>query len=799
MKKLLTLCLTLCSGVLLAQAPPSSFSANDRFEQLGPQLPTPNTFRSSSGAPGKDYYENRADYDIKVTLDDANQKITGSEMVTYFNNSPDVLSYIWLQLDQNLFAKGSTASLTRTGGISEQGMSFAQLQNMNSVRERSQNQPADKYGYNITAVYDKLKKPLKYTINQTMMRIDLPTPLAPGQSVQFGVDWNYFVTEYYGRSGYEFFPKDGNYNYNIAHWFPRLCKYDDVNGWQNKQFLGGSEFTLIFGNYKVAITVPADHVVAASGECQNYAQVLTPTQMQRFNQAKTSKTPVVIVTQAEAEAAEKNKATATKTWIYQANNVRDFAFASSRKYIWDAMQTDVYGNGRKIWSMSYYPKEGNPLWEKYSTRAVEHTLRSYGKHTFDYPYPVAISVHATAGGGMEYPMISFNGGRPEADGTYSEQTKYGMIGVIIHEVGHNFFPMIVNSDERQWTWMDEGLNTFVQYLAEKEWDYNWPSRRGEPRDIVDYMKMDKNMLVPIMTSGENVILLGPNAYAKPATALNILRETVMGRELFDYAFKEYSRRWMFKSPTPADFFRTMEDASGVDLDWFWKGWFYGTQPVDQDLVEVDWFQPASQNPEVTKAEARAEAQRRNNTISKQRDAATRNETVVAQDSTMKDFYNSYNPYAVTEQDKKRYQDYLATLSPEERKLVESGQAMNYYTLSVKNKGGLPMPVIIRMEFEDGTDSVARFPAEIWRFNDVQIKKVISTNKKVKQWTLDPYQEIADINTEDNSFPRVATPTRFQLFRQQQGRFGPQGPNPMQQQRQQQGQGAAPARQGTGRN
>ncbi|KAB7731909.1 M1 family peptidase [Rudanella paleaurantiibacter] len=797
-KKLLSICLMLWSGSLLAQQAPSSFSANDRFEQLGPALPTPNTFRTSSGAPGKDYFENRADYDIKVTLDDANQKITGSETVTYYNNSPDVLTYIWLQLDQNLFAKGSTASLTRTGGISEQGMSISQLSNLNSVRERSQNQPSDKYGYNITAVYDKAHKPLKYTINQTMMRIELPTPLAPGKSVQFGVDWNYYVTEYYGRSGYEFFPKDGNYNYNIAHWFPRLCKYDDINGWQNKQFLGGSEFTLIFGNYKVAITVPADHVVAASGECQNYNQVLTPTQMQRLNQAKNAKTPVVIVTQAEAEAAEKNKATATKTWIYKADNVRDFAFASSRKYIWDAMQTDVYGNGRKIWSMSYYPKEGNPLWEKYSTRAVEHTLRSYGKRTFEYPYPVAISVHSVAGGGMEYPMISFNGGRPEADGTYSEQTKYGMIGVIIHEVGHNFFPMIVNSDERQWTWMDEGLNTFCQYLAEKEWDYNWPSRRGEPRDIVDYMKMDKNMLVPIMTSGENVILLGPNAYAKPATALNILRETVMGRELFDYAFKEYANRWKFKSPTPADFFRTMEDASGVDLDWFWKGWFYGVQPVDQDLVEVDWFQADNQNPEVNKALAREAAQRRNNTISKQRDAADKGNTVVAQDSTMKDFYNSYDPYAVTEQDKKRYQDYLATLSPEERKTVENSSTMNYYTLSLKNKGGLPMPVIIRMQFEDGTDSVARFPAEIWRFNDVQIKKVIATNKKVTQWTLDPFQEIADIDAENNSFPRVSTPTRFQLFRQRQGGFTPQ-PNPMQQQRQQSNQAPAPARQGTGRN
>ncbi|UHG90944.1 M1 family metallopeptidase [Spirosoma oryzicola] len=791
--------LVLWSATLMAQAQPApTQNANTRFEQLGPMLPTPNTFRTAAGAPGKDYFQNRADYDIKVELDDANQKIIGSETVTYHNNSTDELRFIWLQLDQNLFAKGSIGSVTRTGGVNESGMSFAQLQNLTSVRERSSQQASDKYGYKITSVKDaKSGNALKYTINQTMMRIDLPTPLKPGASYSFNVDWNYFVTEYYGRSGMEFFAKDGNYNYFIAHWFPRLCAYNDVNGWQNKQFLGQGEFTLIFGNYKVAITAPSDHVVGATGECQNYKQVLSATQQKRMAQAATSKTPVIIVSQAEAEAAEKAKPGDTKgkkTWIFDAKNVRDFAFASSRKFIWDAMQTDVYGDGHKIWSMSFYSKEGNPLWGQYSTRVVEHTLKSYGNRTIKYPYPVAISCHGTPGGGMEYPMISFNGGRPEADGTYSEQTKAGMIGVIIHEVGHNFFPMIVNSDERQWTWMDEGLNTFCQYLAEKEWDYNFPSRRGEPQYIVDYMKSDKAVLSPIMTSSDNVISLGPNAYAKPATALNILRETVMGRELFDYAFKEYARRWAFKSPEPADFFRTLEDASGVDLDWFWKGWFYGVEPVDQDLVEVDWFQVDSGDPVATKAAAKAEAQRRAGTVSKQRDAATQAESVVAKDSSMRDFYNSYDPYAVTDTDKKKYQDYLATLSESERSALEKTAGTNFYTLSLKNKGGVPMPVIIRMEFEDGTDSVARFPAEIWRFNDVSIKKVIATSKKVKQWTLDPYQEIADIDADNNSFPRVSQPTRFQLFRQQQ-RSGAQSQNPMQQRRSNQ----PPATQGSSKN
>ena len=780
-----------------AQTPPSAFSANTRFEQLGPSLPTPNTFRTSSGAPGKDYFQNRADYDIKAELDDVNQKLTASETITYFNNSTDALTYLWLQLDQNLFRPDAIGNTATTNSINaERGASAGSLDPGAGLKGKN-------YGFNLTSVRDASGKALKYTINQTMMRIDLPTPLLPGKSVQFGIDWNFNIVDaktVSARSGYEFFPKDGNYVYEMAQWFPRLCAYDDINGWQNKQFLGQGEFTLIFGNYKLALTVPNDHVVGATGELQNASQVLTATQITRWNSAKNKgdkpgENPVLIVTQAEAEAAEKSKPTGKKTWIYKASNVRDFAFSSSRKFIWDALQPEV--EGKRVWAMSLYPKEANPLWGQYSTRLVAHTLRSYSRRTFGYPYPVAYSVHGPIGG-MEYPMMCFNGARPEADGTYSQGTKNFLILVVIHEVGHNFFPMIVNSDERQWSWMDEGLNSFLEGLACLEWDPDFPATGIQPQSITSYMRLDASQQVPIMSSSDNITpnTFGPNAYSKPATGLNMLRETIMGRELFDYAFKEYSRRWMFKSPSPADFFRTMEDASGVDLDWFWKGWFYGVQPVDQSLVKVDWFQANSQNPEIVKTEARAAAQRRQNTVSKQRDAAEKGNTVVAQDSTMKDFYNSYDPYVVTESDKKKYQDYLATLTPDERKAADAG--MNYYTLSLQNKGGLPMPVIVRMQFEDGTDSVARFPVEIWRFNDVSIKKIIATTKKVTQWTLDPYSEIADINTEDNSFPPVSQPTRFQLFKQQQ-RGGVGAPNPMQQQRQSQQAGPAPAKQGAGKN
>ncbi|MBB3841272.1 hypothetical protein FHS57_005294 [Runella defluvii] len=753
--------LMLSTGLLFAQPPAANYHANSRFEQLGAQLPTPNTTRTASGAPGKDFWQQRADYDIKAELDDEQRKITGTETITYHNYSPDELKFVWLQLDQNLFAKGSINALSQHNSIQPQ-MSSNAVRGLNAPSSVRTSITGDKeYDFKITAVKDaKTGKPLAYTINNTMMRVELPASIKTGQSYAFSVDWNYFINEYYGRAGYEFFPKDGNSNYFIAHWFPRMCVYDDVNGWQHKQFLGQGEFTLTFGNYKVALTVPNDHIVGATGELQNAAQVLTSEQQKRLEQAKTATRPVLIVSQEEAEKAEKGKPTGKKTWVFKADNVRDFAFSTSRKFIWDAMQIDQAG--KKVMCMSLYSKEGNPLWGKYSTMVVAHTIKSYSKYTIDYPYPVAYSCHAS-GGGMEYPMISFNGGRPEPDGTYSEGVKYGMIGVIIHEVGHNFFPMIVNSDERQWGWMDEGLNTFVQYLTEKEWDKDYPTRRGEPQYITDYMKQGTENLVPIMTSSDNIMQYGPNAYAKPATGLNILRETVMGRELFDYAFKEYARRWAFKNPTPADFFRTMEDASGVDLDWFWKGWFYGVEPVDQDLVEVEWFALDTQNPEITKSSAKKEADDKRNTVARQRDKDFIKESVVEKNPDMKDFYNSYDPYKVTDADKKKYETYLASLTPDERKLVESG--MNFYTLKVKNKGGLPMPVIVKMQFEDGTDSVARFPAEIWRLNDQQVSKVVTTKKKVVQWTLDPYREIADIDEESNSFPRQpAQPTRFQMFK-----------------------------------
>jgi hypothetical protein len=551
-----------------------------------------------------------------------------------------------------------------------------------------------------------------------------------------------------------------------------MCVYNDVEGWQNKQFLGKGEFTLPFGDYNVSITVPADHIVGATGELQNANSVLTADQKSRMKTASTSDKPILIVTQAEAEENEKEGTSKTKTWIFKAINVRDFAFASSRKFMWDAQSVKI--GGKSILAMSYYPKEGNPLWERYSTKLVAHTLKIYSKFTVDYPYPVAISVHSKQIG-MEYPMICFNGGRPEEDGTYSEETKYGMWGVIIHEVGHNFFPMIINSDERQWSWMDEGLNTFVQYLTEQEWERAYPSRRGPAYMIADYMRGNPKFISPIMTNSESIYQFGNNAYGKPATALNILRETIMGRELFDYAFKMYCERWKFKHPTPADFFRTMEDASAVDLDWFWRGWFYSTEFVDISLDDVNHFELNTQDPTIEKQLNKEKVAQKDQFIGDTRNKTSITKTVNELDPKIDDFYAKRKIYEADALDKKQYEEIKQKMTPEDLKLLNSGK--EFYELKISNKGGLVSPVIIQVTFEDGKTEVIRIPAEIWRMDETQVSKVLILDQKLKSVRIDPFLETADCDLDNNTWPAVVQPTRFQLFQQQKDKE-----NPMQRQK-----------------
>ncbi len=763
-KQVLSLFLLLFAGISSAIYSQNDNVWVDKFKQLKDEFATPNVYRTASGAPGHQYYQNRADYVMEITLDDNTQKLTGKETITYYNASPDALEYLWLQLDQNLYAQDNAFKNTRTGDM--KGQSLNSLVRMENKYDG---------GFKLMKVTDASGKPLKYTVNNTMMRIDLPTSLASKGSVKFNIEWWYNVNnrdEVGGRSGYEHFEKDDNNLYTIAQYFPRMCVYNDVEGWQNKQFLGAGEFTLPFGDYDVKITVPAEHVVAATGELVNANEILSGDQLKRLEQAKKSdKQPVFIITPQEAEKNEKQRTKVLKTWHFKAKNVRDFAFASSRKFMWDAMI--VKQEKSEVLAMSFYPKEGNPLWEQYSTKAVVQTLRTYSKHTFDYPYPVAISVH-TKNMGMEYPMICFNGGRPEEDGTYSERTKYGMISVIIHEVGHNYFPMIINSDERQWTWMDEGLNTFLQYLAEKEWDRDYPSSRGPAYKIVDYMKGDKNYISPIMTNSESVWQLGNNAYGKPATALNILRETVMGRELFDFAFKTYAQRWMFKHPSPEDFFRTMEDASAVDLDWFWRGWFYTTDHVDITIDDVKWYKLSTKTDYDQKPVKKAEKDEiYNNDVSTQRNKTDIPVSYIEEDKSLLDFYNTYEPFKITPADKADYDKFMAALKPEEKAVLEANK--NYYEINLSNVGGLVMPVILNFEFQDGTKELIRIPAEIWKTNSNTVTKVFSFTKELKTVTLDPFRETADVDTYNNHFPRRFEPSRFETFKQKQN----EKQNPMQ--------------------
>ncbi len=753
----------------------------NRFEQLGTILPTPNEYRTASGAPGPKYWQQRCDYDITCELDEPGLRLNGKETITYYNNSPDNLSYLWLQLDENEHSSKNNSGFVATNNMNET-MSDVQLQNLVEVKDKE-------YGDVIISVRDGAEKKLSYTINKTMMRVELPAVLKPGQKFVFKVDWYYNIIDrikYGGRGGHEVFPEDGNSLFTMSQWFPRLCVYSDFQGWQNHQFAGSGEFALTFGNYKVQITVPSDHVVGATGQCQNYEQVLGPSQFQKWQRAQTTKEPLEIVTLDEAKAREKSKSAQKKTWIFKADMVRDFAWTSSRKFIWDAMP--AYVDGKKIMCMSYYGKEAYPIYRKFSTKAVAHTIRTYSKFTIPYPYPVAQSVEAASG--MEYPMICFNYGRAEKDGTYSEATKNGMLGVVIHEVGHNFFPMIINSDERQWTWMDEGLNTFCQYLTEELWDNKFPTGRGPAYKIVDYMKLPKNQLEPIMTNSENIIFFGYNAYSKPTTGLNILRETIMGRELFDYAFKEYARRWAFKHPTPADLFRTIEDASAEDLDWFWRGWFYGTEPCDISLDSVKIFKgEILTNPEnagitIRESVDKPAASYDFDDISKIRNRSDKQIVfAVDADTSLRDFYWNYTRELVkvdtTPYELKNMQ-FEDTLTQAAKQVLAGNK--NFYELHFSNKGGLVMPLIIEWTFKDGSKEIDRISAQIWRKNENNVTRVFLKDKEVDSIQLDPFRETADIDEKNNSWPITGVVTRFQLYKAKQNSRGQSsGVNPMQKQ------------------
>ncbi|MDM7954807.1 M1 family metallopeptidase [Blastomonas sp.] len=724
-------------------------SYEDKFRQLeGEDWPTPTDYRNASGAPGYRYWQQQVDYDVQARLDEARRTVSGTQTVRYQNNSPDALPYLWLLLDQNTYKRDSIAAMTET--VSGDKISLGEVRRIKRMQEWEG-------GFTISAVRDASGRALPFTIVDSLLRIDLAQAVAPnGGETSFFIEWSFPMVENKvvgGRSGYECFTQpgeDGNCIFEGAQWFPRLAVYSDYEGWHNKAFIGSGEFTLEFGDYRVALTVPADHVVSATGVLQNPDAVLSAAQRQRLEQAKSATSPVYVVTPEEAVAAERGKASGEKTWVFAAENVRDFGWASSRKFAWDALGVrQDYAEQPLVMAMSFFPKEARPLWDAYSTKSIAHTIDVYGKFAFPYPYPVAQSVNGPVGG-MEYPMITFNGPRPVKDKktgelTYTDRAKYGLIGVVIHEIGHNWFPMIVNSDERQWTWMDEGLNTFLQFQAEKLWDKDYPVRRGEPKDIAEYMLSTNQM--PLMTQSDSVLQFGANGYGKPATALTILRETILGRELFDRAFREYAERWRFKHPTPYDFFRTMEESSGVDLDWFWRGWFYSTDHVD---IALDKVVRATLEP----ADAAAAAAERK----KRRDAepgsltAARNagqQTVVERDPATRDFYDEIDPLDVTAADKRKAAEAYADLTEEEKAARQATD--NFYRFTFANRGGLVMPVILKMDFSDGSSETARIPAEIWRYNPNTVTWQFVSPKTLVKAEVDPLWETADADRSNNIF------------------------------------------------
>ena len=760
--------LLLCATTAFSQNIQNNPGSNhgNKFEQLGIILPTPNVYRAASGAPGQGYWQNRADYSIKAYLDEDNHILKGSETITYYNNSPDNLDYLWLQLDENQQSNVKNADFGFSSFIPKETTVDRLKTTDLPVKDNG-------YGVNLEKVTDAQGQALPYVINRTMMRIDLPKPLKKGEKFVFSIQWNYKIPNRIakgGRGGYENFPEDGNDLFTITQWYPRMCVYSDFQGWQNHQFTGRGEFALAFGNFNVEINVPADHIVAGTGECRNYQQVLSPAQYERYLKAEKSSEPIEIVLLEEAQKAEKHKSKQRKIWNFDAKDVRDFAWTSSRKFIWDAMKVTIPENNNQVMAMSLYPKEAYALYRKFSTKAVAHTIKTYSEFTIPYPYPVAQSIEAA--NGMEYPMICFNYGRTEKDGTYSEGIKNGMIGVIIHEVGHNFFPMIINSDERQWSWMDEGLNTFVQFLTEYTWDPEFPSRRGPAWAIVDYMKLPKEQLEPIMSNSENLAQFGPNAYAKPATGLNILRETIMGRELFDSAFKTYAKRWAFRHPEPADFFRTMEDASGEDLDWFWRGWFFGTDPVD---ISIDKVTIATPDLETAPKKAKqikytVDSPIKNNfeDISKKRNLEDKKiQYFVEKNKDLQDFYYQYNRGKAKLDKDKLYEfttEPTAFLTAEDKKKLGTTYAVQ---IDFSNKGGMVMPIILEFTFEDGTKLHDKSSAQIWRHNEQKVSKTYYFDKKLKSIQLDPMRETADIDETNNYWSndgQNAVQSKFQLFK-----------------------------------
>ncbi len=525
--------------------------ADNIFRPL--DLPTPTGVRLGSGAPGPQYWQPRADYRIDATLDPVNRVLTATARVTYTNNAPEPLGYLWIHLEQNLFNNDSIGARLTRG------------------EERFGNRDGFNGGYTITSITHN-GRDLPLAVYDTLGRVELPQPIpAAGGVFTFDIAWSFPIPEY-GSDRLAIEEVEQGTIFQLAQWFPAVVKYDDVHGWNALPYIGQGEFYTDFGDYELTISAPREFLVVATGELLNPTEVLTQTQVERLAQARSTPDTVDIISAEEVgEPSTIPSGSGPRTWRFRAEDVRTVAFAASDAFIWDAAGAST---GTLI--QSVYPKEGLPLWAK-STEYLRFSVEHYSEKWFPYPYPVAINVNGDVGG-MEYPMIIFCRNR---------RSEEGLFGVTTHEIGHNWFPMIVSNDERRHAWMDEGFNTFINYYATEAYFGEPEARRGDAQMIVPAMLLPNQQ--PIETPADYVRRnrLGILQYAKTGAGLVLLREQILGPDRFDRAFRDYIERWAFKSPRPADFFRAMEDAAGADLSWFWRGWFLETGTLDQAVTRIE--------------------------------------------------------------------------------------------------------------------------------------------------------------------------------------------------------------------
>jgi hypothetical protein len=561
-KPLLSFLLILLSAASFAQV--SNYDPHTLFSPLfynNSGTPT----RAATGEPGTAYWQNKADYKINAALNDVTNEIKASVIITYKNNSPFALPFLWLQLDQNLFAKNS------------RGQARMPVGSRSRYGDASNNFDG---GYKITAVKNLTANAnANYIIDDTRMQVRLADAVkANNGTIQIQIDYSFTLPEYGADRCGILKTKNGNI-FTVAQWYPRMCVYDDIKGWNTEPYLGPSEFYLEYGDFEINLTAPANHIVVCSGELLNESEVLTATQISRLAEAKKSDKTVMLRTAKEVNDPSSRPTGTTLTWKYKISNSRDVAWASSKSFIWDAAKINL-PSGKACLAMSAYPVEsdGNKGWAR-STEYTKGSIENYSKRWFEYPYPWAVNVAANVGG-MEYPGIVFCGSTAQTD---------GLFGVTDHEFGHTWFPMIVGSNERKYGWMDEGFNTFINSLADD--DFNKGEYKGPKTDMTymnQYMFGENTEAIMNTPDALREANIGNSLYFKPGYGLELLRNEILGADRFDYAFKEYIKRWAYKHPTPWDFFKTMDNVSGEDLSWFWRGWFLENYRLDQAIEKVEY-------------------------------------------------------------------------------------------------------------------------------------------------------------------------------------------------------------------